>query len=189
MALPQRRYTLDDYFMVEQSSSLRHEFYRGEIFAMSGASVAHNEITANVLTLLRTALRGKRCRAYASDLRVAAPSGLLTYPDVAVVCGAIELMPERPDTVENPSVLIEVLSNATRVYDRGQKFTLYKAIPSLKEYVLIEQDGVEVEHRRRKRDGSWASRVLTKPSATLRLSTVGVGLALNEIYQDVPFSG
>lgn len=137
MALPQRRYTLDDYFLIELSSPLKHEYLRGEVFAMSGASIAHNEITANGLTLLRTALRAKSCRAYASDLRVATPAGLLTYPDVAVICGATELLPERPDTATNPTVLIEVLSEATRTYDRGQKFTLYKSIRSLREYVLI----------------------------------------------------
>jgi Uma2 family endonuclease len=184
MALPERRYSLDDYFLVELSSPLKHEYLRGEIFAMSGASSAHNEITANVLTLLRTALRGGPCRAYASDLRVATPSGLFTYPDLAVVCGPVELIPERPDTATNPALLIEVLSHATRTYDRGQKFAAYKTLPSLKEYVLVEQDRVEVEHWHRRR-ASWTSRTVTRLSATLALPTIGIRVPLREIYRDV----
>lgn len=185
MALPERRYTLEDYFLIELSSPLKHEYLRGEIFAMSGASIAHNEITANLLTLLRNALRTKPCRAYASDLRVATPGGLLTYPDLAVICGPIDLLAERPDTATNPTVLIEVLSAATRTYDRGQKFTLYKGISSLKEYVLIEQDRIGIEHWRRRRDGEWVSKVSTRKSATLRLPAVDLRLPISEIYRGV----
>ncbi len=185
MALPERRYTLDDYFLIEQSSPLKHEYLRGEIFAMSGASIAHNEITANLLTLLRTALRESPCRAYASDLRVATPSGLLTYPDLAVICGTAELLPGRPDTATNPTVLIEVLSEATQAYDRGQKFAAYKSLPSLKEYVLIEQDRIGIEHWRRRRDGTWAAKAMMRLSATLRLTTLGLRLPISEIYHGV----
>ncbi len=184
MAVPERRYTLDDYFLIELSSPLKHEYLRGEIFAMSGASIAHNEITANLLTLLRTALRAGPCRAYASDLRVATPSGLLTYPDLAVICGAIELLPERADTATNPAVLIEVLSEATRAYDRGQKFAAYKTLPSLKEYVLIEPHRIGIEHWRR-RGGAWTSRTITRSTATLPLAALRLRLPIREIYRDV----
>ena len=189
MALPERRYTADDYFLIELSSTLKHEYLRGEIFAMSGASIAHNEITANLLTLLRTALRAAPCRAYASDLRVATPSGLLTYPDLAVICGATELLPGRPDTATNPTVLVEVLSEATRAYDRGQKFAAYKSLPSLKEYVLIEQDRIGVDHWQRRRDGTWVSKSITRRSATLRLPALGVRLPVSEIYRGVELAG
>jgi Uma2 family endonuclease len=185
MALPERRYSLDEYFLIEVSSPLKHEFSRGEIFAMSGASIAHNEITANLLTLLRNALGAGRCRAYASDLRIATPSGLLTYPDLAVICGTPELLPKRPDTATNPIVLIEVLSEATRVYDRGQKFAAYKTLPSLKEYLLIEQDRITIEHWRRKRSGEWASKTATRAASVLHLLSLDVRVALSDIYRGV----
>lgn len=120
----QRHYTEDDYFAVEASSGVKHEFYQGEIFAMAGASLAHNHLNANVLTALRGAVRPHGCSAFGSDLRVKTPDGLFTYPDVMVVCGPIALTQDRPDTVTNPQVIIEVLSDATRDYDRGERFSL-----------------------------------------------------------------
>lgn len=189
MALPQRRYTPDDYFLIELGSSLKHEYLRGEIFAMAGATVAHNEIQANVLTMLRTRLRGQQCRAYGSDFRITTPAGFLTYPDLAVVCGPIALLPDRPDTATNPQVLVEILSDATREYDRGQKFTLYKTIPTLREYVLIEQTRRDIEHWRRGRDGAWTARRTVAPDATLRLNSLRISLPLVEIYDGVEFKG
>ncbi len=143
---PQRHYSVDDYFVVEESSSTKHEYCRGEIFAMAGASLAHNQITANVLAALHGSVIAKGCRVFASDLRIATPGGLYTYPDVAVVRERVALVPDRPDTVTNPIVLVEVLSDATRDYDRGEKFTFYKSIDTLREYLLIEPNRVLVEH-------------------------------------------
>ncbi len=151
---PERHYSVDDYFAVEAGSPIKHEYCNGEIFAIAGASVAHNDISANVLTVLRTVLRGASCRAFGSDLRLRTPAGLYTYPDAMVICGHIELTPDRPDTVTNPALLVEVLSDATHDYDRGEKFTLYKSIPSLREHLLIEQDEVAVDHFRRECPGS-----------------------------------
>ena len=119
---PERHYSVDEYFAVEASSPIKHEYCTGEIFAMAGASVAHNDITANLVGALRLSLRGTGCRAFANDLRVLTPGGLYTYPDAVVICGRIELTPVRPDTVTNPVLLAEVLSEATRDYDRGEKF-------------------------------------------------------------------
>lgn len=182
---PQRHYSVDDYFAVEATSTIKHEYYQGEIFAMAGASVAHNDITASVLATLRVALRGTGCRAFGSDLRLRTPEGLYTYPDVMVICGHIELTPDRPDTVTNPVLLVEVLSDATRDYDRGEKFTLYKAIPSLREYLLIEQNQVAVDYRQRQEPNEWRSTAYDVLSAVVRLGFVPVELALNEIYRDV----
>ena len=122
---------------------------------MAGASVAHNDITANLVGALRLSLRGTGCRAFANDLRVLTPGGLYTYPDAVVICGRIELTPVRPDTVTNPVLLAEVLSEATRDYDRGEKFSLYKALPTLREYLLIEQNQVAVDHFQRQDTGAW----------------------------------
>ena len=182
---PQRHYSLNDYFAIETDSPIKHEYYRGEVFAMAGASVAHNHIAANVLTLLRTGLRGGTCNAFGSDLRVCTPSGLYTYPDVMVICGAVALVEDRPDTAINPTVLVEVLSDATRDYDRGEKFTLYRTIPTFKEYLLIEQSQVLVEHHRRGQRGAWRSRTYKRLYAGIPLASVGLDLALSEIYREV----
>lgn len=182
---PQRHYSVDEYFAVEAGSSIKHEYFNGEIFATAGASVAHNDIAANVLTVLRTALRGTGCRAFGSDLRLRAPGGLFTYPDVMLICGQLELSPDRPDTVVNPAVLVEVLSDATRDYDRGEKFALYKTIPTLREYVLIEQDRVAVDHFQLKTPSNWASASYSSLADSLSLNVVHVGLPLSDVYRDV----
>ena len=185
MAQPQRRYSLDDYFAVEVGSTIKHEYYRGEIFAMAGASLAHNEITANVLTGLRSCLRGSRCRAYASDLRLATPGGLYTYPDVSVICGRAKTIRGRPDTVTNPVVLIEVLSDATREYDRGEKFELYKTIPTLRELLLIDQAQVSVERYQAGRGGKWSAKTHKRREMSVELASISVEIPLAEIYRDV----
>lgn len=181
----QRHYSEDDYFAVEASSGIKHEFYRGEIFAMAGASLAHNHLSANVLTLLRGAVRPQGCSAFGSDLRVKTPAGLFTYPDVMVICGSIALTRDRPDTVTNPCVIVEVLSDATRDYDRGEKFTLYQAIPTFQEYLLIEQDRVWVEHWQRQPTGDWTVQTYATLDVIISLPTLGVTLPLREVYLQV----
>ena len=180
-----RHHSLDDYFMVELESVTKHEFYDGDIFAMAGASLRHNHITSNLHALLRTALRGSGCNAFTSDLRVATPGGLYTYPDVSVFCGAVELVPGRPDTATNPVALIEVLSDATREYDRGKKFELYKKFTSLKEYLTVEQDSVSIDHWRRSSSMVWSVKQHTRLTGAVRLRTRRVLLPVAEIYREV----
>jgi Uma2 family endonuclease len=182
---PQRHYSLDDYFAIEADSPLKHEYFQGEVFAMAGASIEHNEIAANVLVDLRTKRRGTNCRAYGSDLRIHTPSGLFTYPDGLVVCGKVETLADRPDSAVNPIILVEVLSTATRDYDRGEKFDLYKTIPTFKEYLLIEQSHPAVEHHQRGARGAWRARTHKRLDAVVSLSSVGVELSLREIYREV----
>jgi len=182
---PQRHYSLAEYFAVEESSTIKHEYYNGEIFAMAGASLTHNHISANVLAALRTALRDSPCSAFGRDLRLYAPSGLYTYPDVMVVCGEIELMPDRSDTVTNPCVLVEVLSEATQDYDRGDKFMLYQAIPTFRDYLLIEQAKVMVEHFQLTEGGVWTSQVYTSLDDVVTLSSINIRLPLAEAYRRV----
>jgi Uma2 family endonuclease len=184
MSQPQRRYSLADYFAIEAMSPVRHEFYRGAIFAMAGASVEHNSITVNVLTALHSALRRRRCKVFGSDLRIATPGGLYTYPDVSVICGKVALISGAPDTATNPVLLIEVLSDATRDYDRGEKFELYKTVPTLREYVLIDQDRPAADHFTRKRD-AWTKNSAVSISAQLSLRCVKVEMPLREVYRGV----
>ena len=182
---PQRHYSVDEYFAVEAGSPIKHEYCNGEIFAMAGASVAHNDITANVVGTLRLSLRGTSCRAFGNDLRLLTPGGLYTYPDVLVICGRITLTPDRPDTVTNPVLLAEVLSDATRDYDRGEKFTLYKALPTLREYLLIEQNQVGVDHFQRQDSGAWTMTSYDRLTTLVSLVSIPVQLPLSEIYRDV----
>jgi Uma2 family endonuclease len=182
---PQRHYTLDDYFAVEEMSPVKHEYFQGEIFAMAGASFDHNRIVSNLLTVLLPALRDTGCGAFGSDLRIATESELYTYPDVSVICGAPVLVPGRPDTVRNPVLLVEVLSDATRDYDRGKKLEAYRQVPSLREVLLIEQTKVQLDVWRRQHDVSWMSFTTKDVGGTLALTAVPVELPLREIYRDV----
>ena len=178
----QRRYSLDEYFAVEETSQVKNEYYDGEIFAMAGASLQHNRIAANLLSLIRPAVASRGCEAFGSDLRVQTPGGLFTYPDVSVVCGEPLLVQGRPDTLTNPLLLIEVLSDATREYDRGQKFALYKEIPSLREYMLVEQNGVLVEAFQVS-GSKWEPHVYDSLDATLPAESIGITIPLREVYR------
>ena len=179
----QRRYSLDEYFAVEETSQVKNEYYDGQIFAMAGASLQHNRITANLLSFIGPALRDRGCEVFGGDFRVQAPGGLFTYPDLSAVCGEPLLIQGRPDTLTNPIVLVEVLSDATREYDRGQKFTLYKEIPALREYVLVEQDQVLVETFRLTTGGSWEPRSSETLDAAILLESVNVSIPLRDIYR------
>jgi Uma2 family endonuclease len=176
---------VDDYHHIEETSPVRHEFYDGEIFAMAGGSVAHNHLSANVLSLLRVALATTRCSAFGSDMRLVTPGGLLTYPDGMVICGNIELVPGRQDEVTNPLLLIEILSDATRNYDRGEKFGFYKTIPTFREYLVIEQTSVGVEHHVRDEAGLWSHVDYGLVDQVVNLASVPVKLPLVEVYRKV----
>jgi len=178
---PQRSYSLDDYFFLEEGSTVRHEFFAGDIFAMAGGTVAHNQIASNVLRQLGTGIGDKPCRALGSDMRLATPGGLLTYPDAMVICGKVELAHGRSDVVTNPVLLVEVLSDATRIYDLGEKFDLYKAIPTLREFLAIEQKTVQVQQFIR--TGShWVAVAVGAKDESLTLQSIDARLSLRQIY-------
>lgn len=178
----QRHYSLDEYFAVEETSQVKNEFYNGEIFAMAGASLKHNRIVVNIVSLLAVSLRGSGCEVFGSDLRLQTPSGLFTYPDITVLCGEPVLLPDRPDTLTNPVMLIEVLSEATREYDQGQKFELYKEIPTLRDYLLIEQDRPFVQHFHLSPDGIWIRQTSETIQAELTVASLQVTIPLLKVY-------
>lgn len=180
----QRRYCLDEYFAVEETSQVKNEYYDGQIFAMAGASLQHNDIAANLISFIRPALANRGCRAFGSDLRVQTPAGLFTYSDLSVVCGEPLIIQGRPDTLTNPIVLVEVLSDATRDYDRGQKFTLFKAIPTLREYVFVDQAEVLVEAFRLT-DRRWAPERYDSLDGTVAFKSIDIEMSLREIYRQV----
>lgn len=151
-------YTYAEYLAHEQASDVKHEYLDGEISALADGSPEHAALAVAIGSSLRSQLEGKPCRVFSSDLRVrVAATGLATYPDLTVVCGPLERDRESPETVLNPTVLVEVLSEGTERYDRGEKFEHYKRIPSVKEYVLLSQKEPLVEVWLREGD-SWSRR-------------------------------
>lgn len=184
-AAPARRLTPEEYLTWERAQPTRHEYLNGEVFAMAGASPAHNDIVANILGELREALRDKPCRARASDQRVKIPAtGLYTYPDVLVMCGTPEYEAGEPPSLINPTVVIEVLSDSTERDDRGKKFRHYRTIPSLQDYVLASQDSIWIEHYIRREKDVWELHD-TLPGGTLSLASCGVELRVDELYLKV----
>jgi Uma2 family endonuclease len=148
--------TYAEYLEAEAASEVRHEFLNGEVWAMAGGSPAHAATAAALIRELGIALRGTPCRVYTSDLRVRIlATGLSTYPDVAVVCGEIQTAPEDPDTVVNPVLIVEVLSESTEAYDRGAKAAHYRRIPSLQVYVIASQTDALLEIYRRLDGDRW----------------------------------
>ncbi|MBT9586954.1 Uma2 family endonuclease [bacterium] len=181
-----RRFSVDEYFLLEEQSPSKNEFWAGEIFAMSGGSLEHNCIVANLIWRLGAALEGKNCRVYPSDLRVYVERRqLITYPDVLVVCGAPRLLTGRRDTITDATVILEVLSPSTQDYDKNEKFRSYRELPSFGEYLLISQDEVRVEQHRRQAPGEWLMNEHTSLAAVLELSSIGVDLTISSLYAGV----
>jgi Uma2 family endonuclease len=178
-----RQYTLDDYFSMQRGIELKLEYFNGEIYAMSGGTAGHNRISRNVLKLLDAAVAGSSCEAFGSDMRVSTPSGLYTYPDASVVCGP--KVSNTAETISNTIVIVEVLSDSTRNYDRGEKFELYRSIPTLRHYLLIEQSFNHVAHRRLETDGSWSHEIAESLDQIVHLSEAGIDLSVARIYEGV----
>jgi len=182
---PKTQYTLEEYLELERSTREKHEFFRGEIFDMGGASAVHNLIVANVIGEMRQYFRRKPCQVYPSDLRVkVSPTGLYTYPDVVVVCGQPQF--EQPgETLLNPTLLVEVLSESSEAYDRGKKSEQYRTLLSLTDYLLIAQDRVLVEHYSRQPEERWLLHAANRLEDTMAIASLGCELPLSEIYLNV----
>ena len=185
--LIQRRYTPEEYLALEREAEYKSEYINGHIFAMAGASEAHNLITANVAGEMRSQFKGRPCKVYSSDMRVkVSRTGMYTYPDVVAVCGEARVEDDHQDTLLNPTVIIEVLSPSTEAYDRGDKFAHYRRLESVQEYVLIAQDKVRVDHYV-KQGKKWVLTEFSEINDTVPLASVGCNLALREIYDKVEF--
>ncbi|MEO7033052.1 MAG: Uma2 family endonuclease [Polyangiaceae bacterium] len=180
---PYHSYTYHEYLALEESSNVKHEFFNGEIYAMAGGTPEHAAIAMAIGAALLTHLRGSACRVYGSDLRIRVlATGLTTYPDVSVVCGELQRDAERPPTVTNPKVLIEVLSDSTAAYDRGEKLEQYKRIESVQAVLLFSQSSRRVELH--ERSGlRWHTEVFTADQS-VPIPSIGAELSLASIYAD-----
>lgn len=187
-AVPKLKLTEAEYLAKERKAEFKSEFYRGEMFAMSGASREHILIAGNCTREIGNQFKGRCCEVYSNDMRVRSPAtGLYTYPDVVIVCGEPEFLDAEVDTLLNPTVLIEILSPSTESYDRGAKAEQYRRIPSLREHVLIAQDRSHVEVLTRQADGNWLLRETSDLDQTMTLPSVSVSLPMREIYDRITF--
>jgi Uma2 family endonuclease len=183
----QRHLTAEEYLSIERRAAAKSEFLDGEMFAMAGASFAHVEIVGNLFVGLQNALKNGSRRPLMSDLRVEVErTGLFTYPDVSVLCGEPRFHDSKNDTLLNPTVLFEVLSQSTEAYDRGKTFHHYRQIESLQVYVLVSQDLPLVESYRRQGE-NWVLTEFRGLEATLRIEELGVAIPLREIYDRIEF--
>lgn len=178
-------YTPDEYLAMERGAPFRSEYRDGRIYALAGATARHNRIVLNVGSGLLTRFRGGRCATYVNDLRVRIErDNRYVYPDVAALCEPPRFQDDVLDTLMNPSLVVEVLSDTTEAYDRGEKFAAYRQIDTLREYVLVAQDRMSAERYRRNGD-LWTLTPFDAPADVLDLESVGASLPLVEIYEGV----
>lgn len=185
-ALSKRQATPEEYLESERQAATKSEYLAGEIHALAGASERHNLIAINAAYLLVGQLKGRPCKTYSNDMRVKVDfSGLYTYPDVVVVCGKPQFEDRNLDTLLNPTVLIEVLSESTAAYDRGSKAEHYRTLPTLNDYLLIDQNTVHIERYQRQTEEQWLFSDYRSLDATVRLDSIACHLPLSELYDKV----
>jgi Uma2 family endonuclease len=185
---PERKLTEEDYLAIDRAAANRSIFYRGEMYAMTGAKEAHVLVTANLLASIWNQFENGPCRVYASDMRVKnARTGSYFYPDVAALCDKPKFADSQSDTLINPKVIIEVLSESTESFDRGGKFEDYQLLDSLDTYALVAQNKPRVELYRKQSDGSWNYLPFNEISDVLNLDSIDVQVSLNKIYAKVEF--
>jgi Uma2 family endonuclease len=177
-------YSREEYLTLAETSETKYEFFRGEIFAMSGGTFNHSFIKGNIFIKLGQKLNGKPCHPMDSDMRLRTPSGLNTYPDISIYCGMPELT-DAQTTLLNPCIIVEVLSPSTSHYDRGNKFNHYRSLVTLTDYVLVESTIRWVEHRQLTEAGEWQVRTYSELTDVILFRKLEISLTLAEIYAEV----
>lgn len=187
-AQEQHFYSPEEYLTLEEAAEFRSEYYNGQIFPMAGGTPNHNRIAVNIGSALNVALADQDYDVFISDMRLWIPRvGLYTYPDVMVVAGELEFAEGRKDTIINPLLIVEVLSDSTKNYDRGEKFEFYRTRPSFQEYILVDQYKVRVEHITRTEDRKWLLSEFEDTDAVISLSSISLKISLSTIYKKVNF--
>jgi Uma2 family endonuclease len=182
-AYGKNKISIEDYLRMEKESPVKHEYYKGEVFAMAGAGARHNIISINLVVAVANKLKGKPCQPYGSDMRVHIPENtLFTYPDLSIICGDIIPSPQDADTATLPSVIIEILSPSTKQYDKSIKFQLYPQIPSLKQYILIDSESIHVESFEINERNHWELTEYKELSENVVLPSIGVFVEMADIY-------
>ncbi len=188
-AIPKTKLTPEEYLEIERKAEYKSEYFDGEIYAMSGAKRNHNKAATNVSGLIWQHLKGKDCESYSNDMRVFVPkTGLYTYPDVVAVCGEPKFQDKVFDTLLNPTLLVEVLSETTESYDRGKKFQHYRSIESLQEYVLVSQDEARIEKYVKRGDGFWLLSEAVGLDSEIEFASIECRISLAKVYDKIDFS-
>ena len=187
-ALPKHVLTSTEYLVIEKAAETRSKFFEVEMFAMARTTKNHARIVINLGGELRAKLKGRTCEPFATDLRIKVQAnGLSTYPYLLVVCFEQLFEDDQLDTLLNSTLLIEVFSDSTERYDRVKKFDLYRALPSLQEYVLVSQSEPRIEQFPHQPNEEWTLRITTDPTAIISLPSIGCEISLAEIYDRVEF--
>ena len=182
-----RHFSPSEYLELEEVATFRSEYHDGEIVSMTGGTAEHNQIAINLVTFLRSAIKGKNYRLYINDMRLWIPRYReYTYPDVMLIDGKPVFEGDRRTTVINPSLIIEVLSNSTKNYDKGEKFDYYRSIPEFKEYILVEQYQPYVTQYKKTNDG-WLLTEYESLDSVVNLYAIALQIPLSEIYDLVDF--
>jgi Uma2 family endonuclease len=185
---PLQRLTEAEYLEIERAAEFKSEFFEGEMFAMAGGTPQHSLIATNLAAEFRNQLKSGDCAPYNADLRIKIEAtGLCTYPDLSVICGPLQFAPGTDDTVLNPTLLAEVLSDSTEGYDRGKKFEHYRQIPTFQEYLLVSQKEPRIEQFIRQSDGRWVLNEAAGLDAMLELPSLRISLSLAEVFAKVKF--
>jgi len=184
----QRYYSVEEYLALEEAADYKSEYIDGEIFPMAGGSTNHNQIALNFSTELNFAFKKLDYRVFMSDVRLWIPKKrIYTYPDVMVVCGKPEYYNNRTDTITNPRVIIEVFSASTKGYDRSKKFEGYRMIPTVQEYLLLDQNRRYIEHFSKMDNNRWSFAEYNESDETIALSSISFEIAVADIYNKVNF--
>ena len=183
-----RRMAPKEYLEFDRASDIKHEYFNGQIFAMTGAKKNHNLINTSLTANLVNRIGNSTCRVFSNDMRVKIESESgYAYPDIAVACGNLEFEDDQLDTLTNPIVIMEILSDATEAYDRGDKFAYYRAIPTLQEYILVSQNKCRVEQFIRKEGGMWGMFHYENRGQIIKIESIDCAVPLSDIYQWVEF--
>jgi len=189
-------YTLEHFLEFEREAEMRHEFIDGEIYAMAGESGAHADISMNLAGILQSQLRGTNCRARTKDTKVRSGAlkeqfgkGMISYPDLVVICGEPEYHDKHQDIILNPQVVLEVLSESTAEFDRGEKFMRYRNFnPTLTDYILVWQDEPHIEYYNRQTGGGWLLQEYYGLDKSFRIDSIDCSLNLTDIYDRIEFA-
>ena len=185
---PKACVTVAEYLSMDRASSEKHEFASGEIYAMGGASAKHVEIVGNIVREFGNQLRQRPCRVFSTDLRLCVDADhRYTYPAVVVDCGQPQFLDDQLDTLLNPDLIVEVLSESTTNYDRGDKFQQYRGIASFREYLPVDQGKAHVERYSKQPDGTWSLWETNSLESVVHLESISVTLPVSEIYLKVEF--
>jgi Uma2 family endonuclease len=179
-----KRYTIEEYNRLEEEQQQRYEYHDGEVFAMAGGDPKHSAIASYTGTLITNALGDRNCTPFNSDAKVYIDSAnKFVYPDFSVVCGPVERSDKDKKGIQNPTLIVEVLSESTAIYDRGDKFRYYMQLPSLQEYILIEQDQQVIQTFFREGQNSWKMNLYDQPGAVVLIRSVQAEIPLESFYR------